>query len=56
MKETMEALKNMPKIKKALDYLKEDDSRMLSETLELCQIPVPSGMEREKALRVMEKM
>ena len=52
----MEALMNMEIIKKALNYLKEDDERTLQELLEMCRIPAPSHMEREKAEYVREKM
>lgn len=52
----METLKKMEAIQKALEYLKEDDTRTLEELLEMCRIPAPSHMEREKAEYVLEKM
>ena len=52
----MESLKNMEVIQKALKYLEEDDERTLKELLEMCQIPAPSHMEKEKAEYVMNKM
>lgn len=52
----MENLKNMEIIRKALEYLKEDDERTLQELLEMCRIPAPSHMEQEKAEYVLKKM
>ena len=42
-------LLNDPLVQAALDYIKEDDERTLSEQLTLTEIPAPSHHEKEKA-------
>lgn len=45
----MKTLIEMPAIRAALEYLKEDDAKTLAELLELCVIPAPSYLEKERA-------
>ena len=52
----MKDLMELPKIQKALAFLKEDDRNTLREQLEMCQIPAPSHQEKEKAEYVLRKM
>lgn len=51
----MECLCEDPRICRALEYIKKDDERTLQELLEMCQIPAPSYMEKEKADYVLHK-
>ncbi len=52
MRDVME----LPKIQKALAFLKADDENTLREQLEMCQIPAPSHQEKKKAEYVLRKM
>ncbi len=51
----MKELLNDERVKKALEYIRQDDERTLKEQLEMCQIPAPSHMEKEKAEYVLKK-
>lgn len=51
----MEELTRQERVQRALEYIRRDDERTLREQLEMCQIPAPSYMEREKARYVLGK-
>lgn len=51
----MESLLKNVTVAKALQFIKEDDSRTLNEHLELCEIPAPSHYEEKRAYYVKKK-
>lgn len=51
----MRRLLSVPEVKKALDFIRQDDENTLAEQLEMCRIPAYSHQEREKAQYCLKK-
>jgi tripeptide aminopeptidase len=51
----MQSLLKNETVGKAIQFIKDDDSRTLREHLELCEIPAPSHNEAKRALYVKDK-